>query len=53
MANGSGDDRYAPSQGLLAVVAAGPIEDLFNLKELMRDEPELYELLTKIWGTPK
>jgi len=31
---------YAPSQDLLAVVAAGPIEDLFNLKELMRDEAE-------------
>src|ERR1022692_2622646 len=25
----------------------------FNRAELKRDEPELYELLTKIWGTPK
>jgi len=25
----------------------------FNRAELMRDEPELYELLTKIWGTVK
>ncbi len=25
----------------------------FNRAELKRDEPELYDLLTKIWGTPK
>jgi hypothetical protein len=31
---------YAASQDLLALVAAGPIEDLFSLKELMRDEAE-------------
>jgi hypothetical protein len=31
---------YAPSGDLLAYVAAGPIEDLFGMKELMRDEAE-------------
>jgi hypothetical protein len=25
----------------------------FNRAELKQEEPELYELLTKIWGTPK
>ena len=29
---------YAPSRDLLSLVAAGPIEDLFALKDLMRDE---------------
>src|SRR5262245_25065265 len=31
---------YAPSPAVLALVAAGPIEDLFGLKQLMRDEAE-------------
>jgi len=32
---------YAPDQGLLASVAAGPVEDLFGLKQLMRQEAEI------------
>jgi len=32
---------YAPSPDILALVAAGPIEDLFDLKQLMRDEAEI------------
>ena len=31
---------YAPSLDVLGLVAAGPIEDLFGLKQLMRDEAE-------------
>jgi len=31
---------YAPSLDLLGLVAAGPIEDLFGLRQLMRDEAE-------------
>ena len=31
---------YAPSYDVLALVAAGPVEDLFGMKELMRDEAE-------------
>src|SRR5262245_20226316 len=31
---------YAPSTDVLALIAAGPVEDLFGLVELMRDEAE-------------